>query len=91
MWVLSEREIRIIREFIKDNYKKISSSTIDNILYLLKDYSNTFSYVAKQLNISVTEVITIFDEHVQMKRNTLTECICIDEFFFSRYARNMHC
>ena len=76
--------------FIKDDYKKLSSSTIDNILFLLKNYSNTFSYVAKQLNISVTQVITVFDEHVQPKRNNLTECICIDEFFFSKHTRKKY-
>ena len=46
--------------------------------------------VAKKTNLSVTEVITIFDEHVQIKRKKLSHAICIDEFFFSHHAKNKY-
>ena len=46
--------------------------------------------VAKHVNLSVTTVIQIFDEHVQMNRNRLSTAICIDEFYFSKKATHKY-
>lgn len=42
--------------------------TIYNILTLFKDYNQTFSMVTKKTNLPVTEVMTTFDQHVQIER-----------------------
>lgn len=67
------------------NHPKLTKTTITNILELLKDYNTTFSFVARQTNTSVTEVIQVFDEYVQIARKPLSPVICIDEFYFSRH------
>jgi transposase len=64
-----------------------SQATIKNVLILLKEYNQTFASVARQVNLSKTEVMHIFDEHVQVKRKPLDESICLDEFYFSRKAK----
>ncbi len=74
----------------KSHHPRLTLKTVQNVLILLKDYNQTFSMVAKKTNLSVTEVITIFDEHVQIERKKLSEAICIDEFFFSRHAKNKY-
>lgn len=74
----------------KSHHPRLTLKTIQNVLLLLKDYNQTFSMVAKKTNLSVTEVITIFDEHVQIERKKLPEAMCIDEFFFSRHAKNKY-
>ena len=76
------------RTFIESNpfvssYSRFSSVSIDKTLSLLKDYNQTFSSVARLVNISVTQVIDIFDRYVQIDRKPLQEVICIDEFYFS--------
>lgn len=81
--------------FFEDNpfeqdYKKISSSTVSNVLKLLKEYNQTFSSVARTTNLSVSEVIKIFDEHVQPERKQLSSCVGMDEFYFSRHATNKY-
>ena len=48
------------------NHPKLTKTTITKVLELLKDYNSTFSSVARQTNTSVTEVIQVFDEYVQM-------------------------
>lgn len=62
---------------------RFSNKTADNVLNLLKDYNQTFSSASRLTGISVTEVIEIFDEYVQIDRKRLQEIICIDEFYFS--------
>lgn len=67
------------------NHPKLTKTTITKVLELLKDYNSTFSSVARQTNTSVTEVIQVFDEYVQIDRKPLSPVICIDEFYFSRH------
>lgn len=52
----------------KSHHPRLTLKTVQNVLILSKDYNQTFSMVAKKTNLSVTEVITIFDEHVQIER-----------------------
>lgn len=73
--------------FISMN-NKISHKTIDTTLSLLKDYNQTFSSVSRLVHLSVTEVIGIFDQYVQIERKPLQKVICIDEFYFSRHSKN---
>lgn len=74
----------------ESQYSGISDKTVENILKLLKEYNQTFSSVAKAVGISKTEVIKIFDEHVQVERKPLSECVGMDEFYFSRHASHKY-
>lgn len=71
-------------------YSKISDTTIDNTLQLLKNYNETFSSVARKVNLCKAQVINIFDEHVQVERKELSSAIGVDEFYFSRHARKKY-
>ena len=71
-------------------YSHISEKTVWNVLELAKNYNETFRSIARKVSLSVTEVIRIFDEHVQVSRNPLSTCIAIDEFYFSRKAKNKY-
>ena len=68
------------------DYSNVSDKTVKNTLDLLKNYNETFSSVARKVDLSVSEVIRIFDQHVQPKRSRLSKCVGIDEFYFSRKA-----
>lgn len=68
-------------------YAKISSKTIINVLDDLKPYNETFSSVARRYNISITQVINIFDDYVRIKRKPLSTVLCMDEFYFNRHAQ----
>lgn len=59
--------------------KKISNETVFAVLRELK-HNQSFIDVGKKIGISATEVIRIFDKHIDMKRETLSEIIGIDEF-----------
>lgn len=74
----------------QSSHPKLTNETVKNVLILLKDYNQTFSMVARKLNISPTMVQTIFDEHVQVDRKPLSKAICIDEFYFSRKSKNKY-
>lgn len=68
-------------------YHCISNTTFVHILEDLKHYSATYSQVAKKYKVSPTTVMKIFDNHVQVKRHTFPEVICIDEFYFNRHSK----
>ena len=70
--------------------KQLSSHLVIRILEELKRYNHTFLEVAQRFDISVTKVIEIFDTHVQIERKSLREVISIDEFYFSRRAKNKY-
>ncbi|QRG86844.1 transposase family protein [Bulleidia sp. zg-1006] len=44
----------------------------------------------KKVPVSVTTVMSIFDEHVQPERNILSTSIALDVFYFSRKARKKY-
>lgn len=71
-------------------YSRLSDKTVENVLKLCKNYNETFRSIARKVGLSVNEVITIFDEHVQVTGNPLSSCIAIDEFYFSRKAKNKY-
>lgn len=81
------------KTFVEDNpfcaeHSHFSSLTINKTLSLLKDYNQTFSSVSRLMNISVSQVIEIFDQYVQIERKPLQEVICIDEFYFSKHSKD---
>ena len=53
----------------------------------LKPYTSTFASVAKELDISATSVMEIFNKHVQIERKKLTSIMCWDEFYFNRHSK----
>ena len=83
------------KTFYEDNpfskeRKKLSDHLIRCILEDLKRYNHTYLETAQKYGISVTEVIEIFDRHVQIQRKSLREVISFDEFYFSRHSRNKY-
>lgn len=74
----------------ESQYRGISDITVFTALKMLKDYNQTFSSVAKELNITKSECMKIFDEHVQISRRQLSECVAMDEFYFSRHAKRKY-
>lgn len=74
----------------QSSYPKLTNETVKNVLILLKDYNQTFSMVARKLNISPTMVQTLFDEHVQIDKKPLSVAICMGELYFSRKAKNKY-
>ena len=61
--------------------KKISYASIRNIMELLKSPKMTFKEVSNILNIPLTSVIRVFDNHCHIPRKTLPEVLCIDEVY----------
>ena len=59
--------------------KKISDETIFFVLNELKE-NQSFTSVANKVGLSTTEVIRIFDKHVDMRREKLPIILGIDEF-----------
>ncbi len=86
---------RCKKTFYEDNpfsgeRKKISDHLIKEILDFLKRYNHTYLETAQRYGISVTQVMDIFDSHVQVKRKSLREVISFDEFYFSRHSKNKY-
>ncbi|MFA6661050.1 MAG: ISL3 family transposase [Bacilli bacterium] len=64
----------------------ISTYTKIEILHALRNHNNTFTHVASQFNVSIQKVSDIFDHHVQCKRLSLPEIMCIDEIYTARIS-----
>lgn len=58
---------------------RISNETVVNVLDELKKPEATFTSVGRRYDLSVTTVVSLFDTHVRMKRQTLSEYMSIDE------------
>lgn len=61
------------------------------MLMALKDINKSFSDVAKDFNVSTTTVINTFDAKVDIKRQTLTEVISVDEVYSKHFAYKHYC
>lgn len=61
------------------------------VLFALKDINKSFSDVAKEFGLSVTTVINTFDAKVDIKRQTLTEVLCVDEVYSKHFAYRHYC
>lgn len=71
------------KTFTYDTSEFIDKSiTIDERDELLKVFSNmgTFSDIAKSFNLSLSEVIKLFDRYCPWLNEKIGEAICIDEF-----------
>ena len=55
-----------------------------------KSYTATYTAIAKKHNVSVSTVVNVFDNHVQIQRHKLKEIICIDEFYFNRHSHHKY-
>ncbi len=58
--------------------RQISLETVVNILEDLKKPEETFASVARRYGIGASTAMQIFDTHVDMQRQPLSEYICID-------------
>lgn len=72
------------------DHNHVSDKTILNILTDLKRYNTTFNEAAENNNISVMEVIKLFDKYCQMDRLFLPKVMCMDEIYFSRKRRKKY-
>ena len=59
----------------------LSPATVYNVLKELKHPQITFSYVAEKYHLSPSTVANIFDQHIQINRSNLPECISFDETY----------
>lgn len=66
--------------------KRLSIFSDIQILNDLKDPHQTFKAIAKRHYTSSTNVIDIFDRHVQMSRKSLSTVVCIDEFHLGKHG-----
>ena len=74
-----------------DSKRKNTLQREVKILTALKDINKSFSDVAKEFNISVTTVQNIFDAKVDIKRQTLTEVLCVDEVYSKHCGYHKYC
>ena len=70
-------------------YRKISRASEIAIKEDLKECVS-YTYIAKQYDVSANTIISIFDSMPRMPREKLTSVICVDEFHFSNH-RNKDC
>lgn len=66
-----------------ERYKRNSNITPLLILDAMKDLNRSAVSIAKQFNVSDTEVHDLFSQYVDLKRLPLPECISIDEVYFN--------
>ncbi len=70
--------------------EKISTYTDLKILEKLRSHTATFSSVAKDLNVSITTVINVFDKFVYPKRLKLPNVLCIDEIYTNKLTHRKY-
>lgn len=61
------------------------------ILTALKDINKSFSDVAKEFDVSTQTVINIFDAKVDIKRQTLTQVLSVDEVYSKHCGYHKFC
>lgn len=66
--------------FVDEN-TNISKYTKLRILEMLKEKRNTFTFIAKECNVSPIKVVEIFDALGNVKRKKLSKVICLDEYY----------
>ena len=70
--------------------KRISKYTILRVMEMLRDPRITFSYAAKDVGISVSSAIRIFDDHAAVTPMALPEALCIDEVYAVKYTQRTY-
>lgn len=73
------------------NQQIISYSMEMEILNSLKNINKSYKEVAKEFNVSEFYVRDLFDRKVDLKRNELTEVLCIDEVYNKRLTKYKYC
>jgi transposase len=61
------------------------------VLMSLKDIHKSFSDVAKEFDLSTQTVINIFDSKVDIRRQTLTQVLCVDEIYSKHCGYHKYC
>lgn len=61
------------------------------ILNALRDYSKTYTAVAKEFEVSPTYVINLFDKKVDVKRGHLPPVLAIDEVYSKKITKTKYC
>lgn len=61
------------------------------ILEALRSVTANYTQIAKQFNVSPTYVTNLFDKKVDLKRNKLTQVICVDEVYSRKISRTSYC
>ena len=69
----------------------ISKLTIMNVLAELRENNSTFASVAKHNYISSTQAKAIFDDYVNIPRQTLPRVLCMDEIYSKTSRNNKYC
>lgn len=62
--------------------ENLTYETKINILKDLKYHASTYTCVAARYNVSPTQVLRLFDKHVNISRKVLPEVLSIDEHYF---------
>lgn len=70
--------------------KRISKYTVLRVMKMLRNPRTTFSYAAKEVGISVSSAIRIFDEHAAVTPMALPEALCIDEVYAVKYTQRTY-
>lgn len=63
-------------------HERLTYETKSNILFDLKRTNVTYNQVAQRYDVSPTEVLRIFDKHVNIEPHTLPIALSIDEHYF---------
>jgi transposase len=66
--------------------RRLSIYSDVQILNDLKDPHQTFNVIAKRHFTSSTNVMTLFDRHIQMDRKPMPLVVCIDEFHLGKHG-----
>jgi len=71
--------------------RKISLNTKMKVLELLKMPNLNYDYIAKEVGISKTSVINIFDQYVSLHRVKLPQVLSIDEIYAKKLTVSKYC
>ena len=71
--------------------KKLSFQKEFKVLEALKDINKSFSDVADDFNLSVTTVQKIFDSRINIRRQSFTDVLCVDEVYSKHCGYHKYC
>lgn len=74
-----------------DSKRKTTVQKEGKILLALKNINKSFKNIASDFNLSITTVQHIFDSKVDIKRQTLTEVLCVDEVYSKHCGFHKYC
>src|SRR5690554_396997 len=66
--------------------KRMSILTENQVLKDLKLPNETFTTIATRYYMSTTNVIDLFDRHVNISRGEFSSVVCIDEFYLGKHG-----